>query len=162
MSASRMPTLRPSVWRPRARLQAVVDLPTPPLPEATAITFFTPGIACERAVGAVAGRPGVGCGVVAGPCPAGRSAVSAMNTPVTSGRAFTAASAAWRTRSMVADSGGSIAIEKVTRPLGSTTMSDRRPEAGSVAPRVSFTVARAWSTCSRAIATRNAPLIVMP
>ena len=27
-----------------ARLAATVDLPTPPLPEATAIVFFTPGI----------------------------------------------------------------------------------------------------------------------
>ncbi|MOA27074.1 hypothetical protein D3C78_1479170 [compost metagenome] len=47
MSASRIPTLAPSRARARARLAAVVDLPTPPLPEATATTFFTfarPGI----------------------------------------------------------------------------------------------------------------------
>ena len=43
MSASSMPTLRPRSRKPSARLTAVVDLPTPPLPEATAITASTPG-----------------------------------------------------------------------------------------------------------------------
>ncbi|MCY1360745.1 hypothetical protein D9M68_847740 [compost metagenome] len=38
-----MPTRAPSAASASARLTAVVDLPTPPLPEATAITFFTPG-----------------------------------------------------------------------------------------------------------------------
>src|SRR5690625_712145 len=41
MSASRMPVRAPSWARARARLTAVVDLPTPPLPEATAIMFLT-------------------------------------------------------------------------------------------------------------------------
>ena len=44
MSASSIPTLAPSAASARARLTAVVDLPTPPLPEATAMMFFTPGI----------------------------------------------------------------------------------------------------------------------
>src|SRR6056297_12742 len=43
MSASRMPTRAPSAARARARLTAVVDLPTPPLPEATATMLPTPG-----------------------------------------------------------------------------------------------------------------------
>ena len=34
----------PSLARPTARLQATVDLPTPPLPEATAMMCLTPGI----------------------------------------------------------------------------------------------------------------------
>ena len=38
-----MPTLAPSAASPSARLTAVVDLPTPPLPEATATMFLTPG-----------------------------------------------------------------------------------------------------------------------
>ena len=59
MSASRSPTERPSICRPSARLQAVVDLPTPPLPEATAMTWRTPGSACAFGEGALAGRPGV-------------------------------------------------------------------------------------------------------
>src|SRR5207302_9012255 len=44
MSASSRPTRRPRSRRPSARLSAVGDLPTPPLPEATAITAATPGI----------------------------------------------------------------------------------------------------------------------
>jgi len=38
-----MPTRAPSAARASARLTAVVDLPTPPLPEATAIMCLTPG-----------------------------------------------------------------------------------------------------------------------
>src|SRR4029079_10330654 len=44
MSASRMPVFSPSAAKPSARLQEVVDLPTPPLPEATAMMCLTPGI----------------------------------------------------------------------------------------------------------------------
>src|ERR671925_2256863 len=43
MSASRRPTSAPLLNRAAARLTATVDLPTPPLPEATAIVCFTPG-----------------------------------------------------------------------------------------------------------------------
>ena len=43
MSASRMPTLSFLAARAMARLTAVVDLPTPPLPEATAMIDLTPG-----------------------------------------------------------------------------------------------------------------------
>src|ERR1700716_423018 len=39
-----MPVFSPIAAKPSARLQEVVDLPTPPLPEATAMTCFTPGI----------------------------------------------------------------------------------------------------------------------
>ena len=42
-SASSTPTLSPSFAKPTARLQATVDLPTPPLPEATAMMCLTPG-----------------------------------------------------------------------------------------------------------------------
>src|SRR5712691_6997477 len=44
MSASRMPAFSPMAAKPSARLHAVVDLPTPPLPEATAMTCLTPGM----------------------------------------------------------------------------------------------------------------------
>src|SRR5216683_6171255 len=44
MSASRMPAFSPIAAKPSARLHEVVDLPTPPLPEATAMTCFTPGM----------------------------------------------------------------------------------------------------------------------
>jgi len=43
MSASMRPTDAPPLARATARLTARVDLPTPPLPEATAMMFFTPG-----------------------------------------------------------------------------------------------------------------------
>ena len=43
MSASSMPTFMPRSRRPSARLTAVVDLPTPPLPDATAMIEATPG-----------------------------------------------------------------------------------------------------------------------
>ena len=43
MSASSMPTVAPSAARASARFTAVVLLPTPPLPEATAMMFLMPG-----------------------------------------------------------------------------------------------------------------------
>ena len=46
MSASIRPTLAPSAANASARLTAVVLLPTPPLPEATAMMFLTLGISC--------------------------------------------------------------------------------------------------------------------
>ncbi len=42
MSASRSPTRAPCPDSARARFTATVDLPTPPLLEATAMMFFTP------------------------------------------------------------------------------------------------------------------------
>ena len=46
MSASSRPTLAPSAASASARLTAVVLLPTPPLPEATATMFLTLGSKC--------------------------------------------------------------------------------------------------------------------
>jgi hypothetical protein len=43
MSASSMPTVAPSTASASARFTAVVLLPTPPLPEATAMMFLIPG-----------------------------------------------------------------------------------------------------------------------
>src|SRR5258705_5553255 len=43
MSASSMPVFRPIAAKPSARLHEMVDFPTPPLPEATAMTCLTPG-----------------------------------------------------------------------------------------------------------------------
>src|SRR5579859_6992614 len=45
MSASSTPTVAPESRSAAARLTATVDLPTPPLPEATAMVCLTPGIA---------------------------------------------------------------------------------------------------------------------
>src|SRR5260370_11142943 len=66
MSASSTPTERPFALRASARLAATVDLPTPPLPEATATIARTPG-ASAGLPAAAAGRaaaPGAGP-----PCP---------------------------------------------------------------------------------------------
>ena len=52
MSASSSPTRSPCAASATARLTAVVDLPTPPLPEATATIVFTSG----SSIGALAGR----------------------------------------------------------------------------------------------------------
>src|SRR4051812_25071501 len=61
MSASRMPVLSPFAAKPSARLHAVVDLPTPPFPDPTAITCLTPGMPAAFEVaraGLVGGLPG--------------------------------------------------------------------------------------------------------
>ena len=61
MSASRSPTRWPSWARATARLAATVDLPTPPLPLATATTCRTSGIrlaSWEMAFCAASSRPG--------------------------------------------------------------------------------------------------------
>src|SRR6266851_2208075 len=47
MSASSRPTRAPESWSDAARLTATVDLPTPPLPDPTAITCLTPGMAAS-------------------------------------------------------------------------------------------------------------------
>src|SRR5215211_5949770 len=104
MSASSTPTLSPRSRRPSARLTAVVDLPTPPLPDATAMIAFTPGT--PAVAGCAPGRPagaplvaGRGCAAAAPEAEPPRSAVSATMTEVTPGNARTAASAALRTGS---------------------------------------------------------------
>src|SRR5579863_635168 len=62
-----MPTFRPRSRRPSARLTAVVDLPTPPFPEATAMIAVTPGMPDgDGADGAPGAGPGLGAGL--GPC----------------------------------------------------------------------------------------------
>src|SRR6476659_2506801 len=108
MSASSTPTLRPLAARPSARLTAVVDLPTPPLPEATAVIDSIPGTprlagwapdaggradagrgACGGSDGRAApGGAGRGGGAAAMPRPL-RSAVSATTAPATPGMAVT-------------------------------------------------------------------------
>ena len=89
MSASRTPTLRPRSRSPSARLTEVVDLPTPPLPDATAMIASTPGTPggpCRRA--ATAPRRGAAAGAIAARAPqpaARRSAVRAIIAEVHAG-----------------------------------------------------------------------------
>src|SRR5262249_50087624 len=110
-----------------ARLSAVVDLPTPPLPDATAITAAMPGISACRDIGEPAGlwgcpredKGGTPCpGRRGAPCGAAglRSAVSAIIAAVTPGMARTTLSACARTPSHARASWASTLIEKNTLP----------------------------------------------
>src|SRR6478736_10284937 len=143
MSASSKPTRRPRSRRPNARLSADVDLPTPPLPDATAITAATPGISACLDIGEAAPCGGLcadtGCTPCAWRCGGGgalragdgedaalgdgedaaptlRSAVSAIMATLTPGTARTAASACERTPSQARASAASTLIEKNTLP----------------------------------------------
>jgi hypothetical protein len=128
MSASSRPTFSPWAWRASARLQAVVDLPTPPLPEATATMWRTPAI-CGPWFGGAPGRGGATGGGVTGRgaaslwagMPGPRSEVRLANTPETPGICRTRPSACRRTGSNRSASLGSTRIENITRLLGSTT-----------------------------------------
>src|ERR1700712_501147 len=98
ISASSRPTRNPRSRRPNARLIAVVDFPTPPLPEATAMTAEMPGISdCfdigEPDAGCAGGRCAETCGTPwacrcgagAAEAPGLRSAVNAIIAAVTPG-----------------------------------------------------------------------------
>ena len=92
MSASSRPTFSPWAWSARARLQAVVDLPTPPLPEATATMWRTPGSfgpCCGGAPGrggaTGGGETGRGAAVLWAGWLVSRSEVRLANTPETPG-----------------------------------------------------------------------------
>src|ERR1700720_3292826 len=129
-----MPTFRPRSRRPSARLTAVVDLPTPPLPDATAMMAPTPGTPtvpwARCAAAAAAGEVAPGCGRAE---PAERSAVSATMTEATPGNALTTASARLRTGSQAFTTAPSTVMEKNTFP-SETTMSDRAPVLGKARP----------------------------
>src|SRR5215216_4119224 len=77
MSASSRPVETPLAARPRARFTAVVDLPTPPLPEATAMMCFTPGTSMRPPPPVVlaAGAPGP----CAWPCACGAGAAGGVD-----------------------------------------------------------------------------------
>src|ERR1700677_5163562 len=117
-----MPTFNPRSRKPSARLTASVDLPTPPLPDATAMIAPTPGMPAGDG-GAWPPGPGPGrapaggrCGIRGGGAlaPPARSAVSATMTDLTPGTARTAASAAARTVSHDFTAAASTLIEKNT------------------------------------------------
>src|SRR5712664_4852833 len=149
MSASSKPTRRPRSRRPNARLSAVVDLPTPPLPEATAITAAIPGISDCFDIGDAglgAGRCDETCGT---PCacrcggggaaePGLRSAVSAIMATVTPGIARTAASAPARTLSQARASAASTLIEQNTLP-SVTDIADKTLASVKATPRGDIT-----------------------
>src|SRR5437879_10540432 len=158
MSASSKPTRRPRSRRPSARLSAVVDFPTPPLPEATAMTAAIPGISDCFDIGD-AGLCGGRCDETCGtPCacrcgggtaaaePGLRSAVSAIMATVTPGIARTAASASARTLSQARASAASTLIEQNTLP-SLTDIGDKTLAPVTGTPRGDITLARPSRTC---------------
>ncbi len=95
-------------------LAAVVDLPTPPFPDATAMMCLTPGTPAFAVAAAARGPGDAGPGEVAGRIEPSRraSAVSVASTPVTPGSLRTASSAAFRIGSAAPGLAGSAAIER--------------------------------------------------
>src|SRR3954451_6156840 len=155
MSASSRPTRRPRSRRPSAKLSAMVDFPTPPLPEATAMTAAMPGISdcfdigdagpCGGRCDDTGGTPGEWrCG--GGADPGLRSAVSAIMAVLTPGMARTAASAWARTLSQARASAASTLIEKNTLP-SVTEIADSTLVLVKAAPRGDATLAKASRTC---------------
>src|ERR1700759_4973135 len=158
MSASSSPTFSPRSRKPSARLSAVVDLPTPPLPEATAMTALTPGISACRDIGEPPGGCG-GCrcaeagltppdagGGGGGVLPGLRSAVSAIIAVVTPGMARTAASACARTSSQARASWASTLMEKNTLP-SLTVIADSTPASVKAVPGGDITLESTFWTC---------------
>src|SRR5260370_40160181 len=126
MSAAGNPTRKRKSRRRRARLSAVVDFPTPPLPEATAMTAAIPGISDCFDIGD-AGLCGGRCDETCGtPCalrcggaaagPGLRSAGSAVIATGTPGIARTAASALARTLSQAPAPAASTLVGENTLP----------------------------------------------
>src|SRR6266853_109467 len=157
MSASSKPTRKPRSRRPSARLSAVVDFPTPPLPEATAMTAAMPGISdcfdigepglcggrCDETCGTPCARRGGGAAAAE---PGLRSAVSAIMATLTPGIARTAASASARTLSQARASAASTLIEKNTLP-SLTDIADKTSASVKATPRGDIILARASRTC---------------
>ena len=149
MSASSTPIFKPSRARPSARLQAVVDLPTPPFPEATAIMCLMPGIALLSAA-----LPRWPCALAPicfcclGTLLRSVSAVRVTSAEPTPGMALIAASASARMLSSAPASSGPTAI--ATKTLSFRTLTpDTAPDSGSgVLPSGPATAASAVRTSS--------------
>src|SRR6267143_6894025 len=120
MSASRRPTVAPLLRSAAARLTATVDLPTPPLPDATAIVCFTPGRISEGLGRMKAGRT---------------LAVIRTSTPVTPGSSLTASSACDLNRSRTGHAGVVSSKVKLTLPCGLTSSSLIMPRLTTSRPR---------------------------
>src|SRR5579859_4642888 len=134
MSASRSPTFAPDRRSDAARLTATVDLPTPPLPEPTAMACFTPGITCSGE------RP---------PNAARTLAVILRSTAVTPGRPPTSSRAIDWKRSRTGHAGVVSSNTKLTRPESLTRRSLIMPRLTTSRPRsgswIADSTASTWS-----------------
>jgi len=140
MSASRSPTLAPALLRAIAKFTATVDLPTPPFPLATAITFFT--------------REDP---KVLPPMEEVTSEETSTFTASTPGRALTLAVASSTSLSLMGQAG--VVRTSFTSTLPSrTTMSFTNPRLTISLPRSgSLTTERARNTCSLETDIRTTP-----
>src|ERR1700694_6248439 len=105
MSASSNPTAAPLLLKAAAMFTATVDLPTPPLPDATAIVCWTPGSISDGLGRMNAGRT---------------LAVIRTSTPVTPGISWTASSACDLNRSRTGQAGGGRPEGELTFAWGGT------------------------------------------
>src|SRR5712692_4547070 len=140
MSASSSPTFAPLMLSAHARLIATVDLPTPPLPEATAIACLTPGMTwfgCRR-------------------LKAERTlAVIFRSTAVTPGRSPTSLLAIVWKRSRTGQAGVVSSKVKATRPSAPMTRSLIIPRLTTSRPRsgswIAESTASTWSELGGAL-----------
>src|SRR2546421_5482329 len=140
MSASRRPTRAPASWSEAARLTAIVDLPTPPLPEPTAITCFTPGMAASRAR----------------PLKAARTlAVIFKSTPVTPGMPATSSVASDWKRSRTGHAGVVSSKVKLTFPASVIATSLIMPRLTTSRPRSGSLIADRTVRTSSLLGTEN-------
>src|SRR5213078_1972766 len=140
MSASRSPTWAPESCSEAARLTAIVDLPTPPLPEPTAITCLTPGIAasCPR------------------PLKAARTlAVILRSTAVTPGIPATRSRASDWNRSRTGQAGVVSSNVKVTRPASLIARSLIMPRLTTSRPRSGSLIADSTVRTSSLLGTED-------
>src|ERR1700686_1679796 len=131
MSASRRPTSAPLLRNAAARLTATVDLPTPPLPDATAMVCLTPGRISEGLGRMNAGRP---------------LAVMWTSTPVTPGISPTRSCACDLKRSRTGQAGVVSSKVKLTLPCGLTSSSLIMPRLTTSRPRSGSWM---WDSTSR-------------
>src|SRR5258706_9709855 len=131
MTASRRPTDAPLLRRAAARLTATVDLPTPPLPEATAIVCLTPGKISEGFGRMKAGRT---------------LAVIRTSTAVTPGISPTRSCACDLKRSRTGQAGVVSSNVKLTLPCGLTSSSLIIPRLTTSRPRSGSWM---WDSTSR-------------
>src|SRR6266487_1769898 len=140
MSASRIPTRAPASCSDAARLTATVDLPTPPLPDPTAITCLTPGMAgsCGR------------------PLKAARTlAVILRSTAVTPGIPATSSCAMVWNRSRTGHAGVVSSNVKLTRPLSVMARSLIMPRLTTSRPRSGSLIAERTLRTSSLLGTED-------
>src|SRR5947209_4824558 len=140
MSASSTPTLAPESCSDAARLTAMVDLPTPPFPDATATMCFTPGIAPVRAP----------------PLNGVRTfAVILRSTAVTPGRPLTRSCAsAWK-RSRTGQAGVVSSKVKLTLPSSVIARSLIMPRLTTSRPRSGSLIADSTARTSSLLGTED-------